>query len=318
MTSAITVTITAIFSVDHQINLQREIETFFLSLSFFILQGIFFWSLLRLLNSKLYSGYERKQIEFNLPSHMRGQPVILQYIRIFVDFYILLLSSPLRRFPRAQSERIFIGSVCLLSLNIVSLFQSSLATVFINPMYYKNIENLQQFAESQQSILIKYPAMMTDLFPEGPLHDRMILVPKPTLTAFNVTNGMNMATVTRRITLKLLNEDNVVHMIPECPKTYNLAYLLSKHSVYSNRVNAILLDISQFGFINKWIAEANFDSKLEGIKKYPPQGTGARVLTVDDLMLSFIILLSGIVIAFTVLVFERLMKPKVIHYTFIN
>lgn len=246
---------------------------------------------------------------------MRRRPLILQYLQICIDFYMILLSSPLRRFPRVQSERIFIGSVCLLSLNIVSLFQSSLATVFIKPMYYKNIDSLQQFADTSQKILIKYPAMLTDLFPEDSsdtfrtLHSRMFTVARPDLTAVNVTN-MGLATVTRKTTLKLMKEDTMVHLIPECPRSYNLAYVLAANSVYLDRINSIILDINRFGLINKWIEEANYKVKLESMKINPPSSNIARVLTIDDMQLPFIVLLFGTFIAFLAFCTEKILKSN--------
>lgn len=236
--------------------------------------------------------------------------MILQYVQIFVNFYILLMSAPLRRFPRVHSERIFIGSICLLSLNIVSLFQSSLATVFIKPMYYKNIDSLKTFADTRQEILIKYPAMLTDLFPEDSsdtfrtLHDRMVLIPKGELTAYNVTYGMGMATVTRKITLGLLNDKHLVHMISECPRSYNLAYLLVKHSVYSEKVNSLILNINQFGLINRWINDIYFTNHLQSIKNFPPINIRPRVLLLNDLLFPFMILMAGVSITVCVFAIE--------------
>lgn len=286
----------------------------FLSQSRFSL-GICLWSFLRLLNNKLYRSYERKQVEFNLPSHMLRLPVCLQYIQIFIDFYMLLLSSPLRRFPRVQSERIFIGTVCLLSLNIVSLFQSSLATVFIKPMYYKNIDTLQEFADTRQKIVIKYPAMLTDLFPEDSselfrtLHDRMFVVAEPETTALKVINK-GFATVTRKTTLKLMKEDTLVHLVPECPRSYNLAYVLAANSVYLEKVNSIILDINRFGIIGKWIAEANYKVELENMKINPPASNRPRVFKISDMQLPFIILLFGTFVAFIVFVIEKVLSSK--------
>lgn len=221
------------------------------------------------------------------------------------------MNAPLRRFPRASNERFFVGAVCLLSLNIVSLFQSSLATVFIKPMYYKNIGSLEEFTETQQQILIKYPAMLSDLFPEDSsdafrtLHSRMVLVPKPELTAVNVTK-MGMATVTRKINSKLwVDEHPFVHLIPECPRSYNIAYVLGKNSIYLETVNAILLDILQFGFMKKWIDEAFFKAQLQASWLNPPMTFGPRVLRLDDMQLGFAILAIGIVIAFIVLLTEK-------------
>lgn len=280
--------------------------------------GILFWSFLRLLNNKLYPSYKRKQIEFNLPFHMRRRPMILQYVQICIDFHILFLNAPLRRFPRAGSERLFIGMVCLLSLNIVSLFQSSLATVFIKPMFYKNIDSLQQFADTQQRILIKYPTMMADLFPEDSsetyrtLHDRMILISRPELSSSDVMS-MGLATVTRRINSKLSTEGNSVHLIPDCPRSYNLAYVLSTHSVYLDAVNSIILDINQFGFIQKWIGDTYYTARLQREKLEPIFSGRARVLLLDDLQLPFAILAFGIGISLIVLLIENFLKRKIQH-----
>jgi hypothetical protein len=183
-------------------------------------------------------------------------------------------------------------------------------------MFYKNIDSLERFAETRQRILIKYPAMLTDLFPEDSsdlfrtLHNRMVLVTRPELTAVYVTGEMGLATVTRKITSRLLHEGNFVHLIPECPRSYNLAYLLSKHSVYLDTINAIILDVNQFGFINKWISDVNFKVTLESMKRHPPTSNQARVLNVNDMMLPFIVLVFGVVIALVVLLIEKVTKFK--------
>lgn len=247
---------------------------------------------------------------------MQRQPPILQYLQVIVDFYMLLLSSPMRRFPRLQSERIFIGSVCLLSLNIVSLFQSSLATVLIKPMYYKNIDTLQQFADTRQKILIQFPAMLTDIFPEDSsdtyrvLHGRMFLDSTETeLTALNVVE-MGLATVTRKTTLKLMKEETLVHMIPECPKSYNLAFVLTANSVFLDRINSIILDINRYGFMSKWIQDSIYKVELESSKIHPPTSNRARILTIDDMQLPFLVLMFGIFVSFLTFLTEKLINIK--------
>lgn len=221
------------------------------------------------------------------------------------------MGAPLKRFPRVNSERVFVATVCLLSLNIVSLFQSSLATIFIKPIYYKNIESLQQFADTKQKILIKYPAMLTDLFPEDSadiyrvLHDRMVLEQNPDLTAHNITN-MGKASVTRKVQAKMLQDESQFFMIPECPRNYNLAFLLSKHSIYLEAINKIILDINQFGFINKWIDDINFKFKLESLIRNPNVSFNARSFSLKDMQLHFFTLILGGGLSLVIFFIERL------------
>lgn len=223
------------------------------------------------------------------------------------------MGAPLRRFPRSQSERIFIGSVCLLSLNVVSMFQSSLATVFINPMFYKDIDTLQQFADSNQKIVIKHQAMLTDLFPEDSselfrtLRERIKFIPKQEEAEATLLDP-GMATATRRMTLKLSKQNNAVHLVDQCPKQYNLAFLLPPHSVFLNGVNSVIHDLNRFGFMSKWIADEYFRVKTKNAISHSVRTSKARPLTLTDMQLPFILLSLGIAIATIVLLVERYRK----------
>jgi hypothetical protein len=249
-----------------------------------------------------------------LPSHFKRLPIIAQYSQIFIDTSILALNAPLRRFPRVQSERLFLACTILLSLNIVSIFQSQLATCYVKPMYYKNIETLKQFADTKQRILIKYPAMMTDVFPEdsselfNKLNERMFLHPNMSVRTTFVVKEMGYATVTRRTTLKVTKEENFVHAVSECPRSYNLAFVYTKHSVFAHEINSIILNLKQAGIINKWISDVNFQIKLEAEREMPSSHVMRKVLKVDDLVLAFMILGSGIFVGCLILFVEILMK----------
>lgn len=246
---------------------------------------------------------------------MRRRPLILQYVQIFLDFCILFMGAPLRRFPRVQSERIFIVTVCLLSLNIVTMFQSSLATVFIQPMFYKDIDTLQQFADSNQRIIIKHRAILTDLFPEDSselfrtLHERINLIPSPDKIAADLLEP-GMASATRKMTLRLSEDENAVHLVEECPKNYNLALLLSRHSVYLDSVNSVILDLNQFGFMIKWITDEYFRVKIKSATTNPSITSKARTLTLTDMQLPFILLGLGVIMATIVLLIEKLLNVK--------
>lgn len=266
--------------------------------------------MIRLLNNKIHSTFEEKRLEFNLPSQFARLSEAIQYAQLSVDILILALGAPLRRFPRNQSERMLISGICLLSLNIVSIFQSQLATCFTHPIYYKNIDTLEQLADTGKDIIVKYPAMLNDLFPQSTSHlfttlfNRIKLIADTDLVALDVTERMGMAGVTRKTTLKLSQEDDFVHLIPECPRSYNLAYIHSKHWVFANQVNEIILDLLAGGIVNKWIEDVNFGIKLESMKKQT-SSVHHRELRVDDLMLSFMILGGGSAFSTFLFIIER-------------
>ena len=155
--------------------------------------------------------------------------------------------------------------------------------------------------------------MLTDLFPEDSsetyriLNTRMFVDMRPELSTLNVIN-MGHATVTRKSTLRLANEETLVHLSPECPRSYNLAFVLAANSVYLEPINAIILDIVCFGLVKKWITDAEFTVKLESVKKNPPDSPFVRVLNVDDIQLPFILLFLGLFVALIVFAVEKAFK----------
>lgn len=280
--------------------------------------GISFWIFIRLFNNFLNPKFIEKRKKFNLPTHFQQIPIVFHYLQLCIDATILMLGAPLRRFPRIQSERFLMGGICLLSLNIVSIFQSQLSTCYVRPMYYKNINTLQQFADTERKIVVKYPAMMKDIFPEDTselyktLNQRLVLVANNEQSATDFTDRYGMAGVTRRMTLKLSHENNKVHLIPECPRSYNLAYIHVKHWVFTDKLNDLILRLIQSGILNKWVNDINFKVILDNINNFEFT-VHHRSLTVDDLMLSFMILGFGGVLGLVLLILEHLFYRRCQH-----
>lgn len=91
----------------------------------------------------------------NLALHIARSNLIIQYIQIFIDVLILMTSSPFRRFSANSSDRFVIASICIVSLNFVSVFQSGLSTAYTKPSFYTAIDTLEQLDESGKPIIIK-------------------------------------------------------------------------------------------------------------------------------------------------------------------
>lgn len=270
---------------------------------------------MRYLNIKIHPALESRRILFNLPSHLVRMSVVIQCSQIIIDTLILVLNAPLRRFPRIQSERIYTATICLLSLNIISVFQSGLATCYVKPMFYRNIQTLSELAATDKKIIVKYPAMMTDTFPANTsalyhtLNKRMFLMPNTSLTAYEIIYRMNMAGITRKITLKIQREDKFSHLIPECPRSYLLSYIVPKHWIFADTLNDIILNLLQAGIINKWIDDVNHRIQLESMG-LQTSGSQHRPLHIDDLMLSIMILGVGFTFGSFLIVIELYAKKR--------
>lgn len=260
------------------------------------------WSALRHGHSRLVNVASHQQ-HYNLSPWLAKQSKCRKVSQIFIDTFLLLLSIPFRRFTRAQTERVFLASICLSSMIFVSMYQSKLSTVFVKPIYFKDITSLEQLDSSGQEIIVKYAGFLDDVFPSDstPLYMRlrakMRLVNTTKGSMDLVIDGSRTATITRRSTTKLDNSiyfiRNQLHLIDrECPKKYFLAYMMPFNSPFARRFNEILQDIERFGFITKWINDFDYESTLANIKNLSFESS-QKVLSLDDLKFPFIALFVG-------------------------
>lgn len=267
-----------------------------------------FWSFLRLLNESF------KTVDiFNRSFKIKNGSKFIQIVQIIIDCFIIVLSAPLRRFPRVTSERLFLSSICMISLIFVSIFQSGLSSVFIKPMYYKDIDTLVELDNSNFSIHLKHQAMLDDLFLDPnstmkkSLRNKLVLSPRSSMSRLVYRN--HEAYITRKSTTKLSNEiyflNNQLHLVKECPILYNIGFVFPKNSVFKERINEILLNLLNGGFMEKWIKDMYYTTTLHHIKELNFQYRNFKILNLIDMQLPFCVLGCGLVIAFFVLLIEN-------------
>ncbi|XP_030371049.1 uncharacterized protein LOC115621523 [Scaptodrosophila lebanonensis] len=233
-------------------------------------------------------------------------------VRIFIDTLVVWVRVNVGQFPPFYSERIFLASLCLVSVIFGALLESSLATVYIRPLYYRDINTLMELDESQQPIYIKHPAFRDDLFVGHDsavyksLHAKMLLVGEGEDRLISmVANRGGFSGVTRAGSLMLSDiryiMTNRIHKIPECPKNYHIAYVLQRHSPYLDMVNTVVLRACAAGLIELWTGEMKERAKWS-IHKFPEYlaalGVGNwKVLKLTDVQLAFYALALGCVLA---------------------
>ncbi|KAH8416561.1 hypothetical protein KR222_009449 [Zaprionus bogoriensis] len=112
----------------------------------------FIWLLLRLINLQLRI--------VTITTHRLWQ----QALAIVVDTWVVWVRVNLSHLPESYAERMFIGSLCLVSVIFGAIFESSLATVYIHPLHYRDIMTMQDLDESGLKVVYKYSSMADDLF----------------------------------------------------------------------------------------------------------------------------------------------------------
>ncbi|XP_011192951.3 uncharacterized protein LOC105218819 [Zeugodacus cucurbitae] len=245
-----------------------------------------------------------------------------QFVRIYIDTWVLWVRVNLVQYPPFNSERIFIASLCLVSVIFGAVFESSLATVFIHPLYYNDINTLQQLDESNLKIIYKYSSMADDLFfsETSPLFANLNkkLVHVQNLNAdviLDIAKSGGKAAVSRANSLLLESLQFIlakqIYIVPECPKDYTISYVIPKDAPWEEAVNNLLLQFASVGLITKWINDmktaVDIGVMTSGMD-FVQQIDEFKVLTVTDLQLAFYVVILGNFLAGMSLVIEFCLK----------
>lgn len=248
------------------------------------------------------------------------------FIKILIDSWVIWVRIQLNRYPPFHSEKILIISISLVSVIFGAIFESSLATVYITPLHYKDIMSLKELDESGYEIEFKHAAMKDDLF-KGSVSETFIRLgnklkfiqhtTEPIIKTMARTGGF--AGITRESSLELddiyyLGTDQIFK-IPECPKEYTIAYVLIKNSPFTDTINNLLLRMDSGGLLKHWIKEIYFEKKISNLVSNSIKWDENKLeaLSLKHLQLAFYILILGnltSIVCFSLEYFKRLLCVK--------
>lgn len=228
----------------------------------------------------------------------------------------LLIGEPIR-FNRSNQQYIFIFCYLFFSLVIIGLIQGVLTKQLSTINYDKDINTLEELANSPHRILsssldelnIEY----TDVV--GKLVTQEIFGYKyATLKWFYALQYMcdhkNISLLGRESEIDyvkynvFLSPDGTrcLHTVREPILSYSLGYILPKQSPFLYKLNGLIGKLREFGFIMVWIKRA-FSRKSQ-----VPVEVSFRRITLVDFAIPFCILFLGYTLAFLVFIFEILFK----------
>lgn len=241
------------------------------------------------------------------------------YLHIVVDTGMLFLSAPLMRKPKIWSERMFVISISLMSIIILSYFESLLATVFVNPLYLRDIKTLGELENSRLPIEINMDLAVDPLFDDNSSLIQRIKVVDNNHRLSYISEHGNLSTVLRQTLIKFDHSHwfrlKKLYQIPYCPRTYLTAFILPKKSLYFGRINQILLRLIRGGFVQKWISDTRFNVTLESTRLYnslPNQDY--VVLQLLDMQFQFVVLIGGFVLSGMVFIGEWCAYEEIIEF----
>ncbi|XP_013097433.2 uncharacterized protein LOC106080562 [Stomoxys calcitrans] len=310
--SKIPQSILPILSVDYTLWLGFIVTAFVCSL---------IWIVLRCLNLQLNISHDHVNETVGAQAELK-KSYKWQFIRILIDTWVVWVRVNVTHFPPFNSEKIFIATLCLMSVIFGAIFDSSLATVYIHPMYYKDMHTMADLDKSGLHVIYKYSSMGDDLFfsETSPLFASLNkklshLKDLDADVLKDVAEHGGKAGVSRYTTLTLeylryiINKQ--VWVIPECPKYYTISYVWHKHAPWDDTINQLLLRMQNGGLFTKFIRQMQTDVDITISSQINIKlNEGFKVLTVEDLQLAFYVILVGSFMAFISFWVETLSKRR--------
>ncbi|GLV44094.1 Ionotropic receptor 100a [Carabus blaptoides fortunei] len=229
----------------------------------------------------------------------------------FLDTFRMMIGVPIIRSPTMTSERIFM-SACLMAFStLVGTFQGSFVIMYSTKFFYPDVNTLEQLAQINMPIVTRFEGIKQDVFSDDSnptvikLKNMLMVYKQKQEINLGIVRYANMSGLIRKSSMDLENKtnfydsqgSNLLYIIKECARTYNLAYMFPTASAFAPGINRIILRTSAAGLFVKWYKEMAANKTLSSqhssynrIKTDPDE---KRPLTMQDTQLAFYELLIG-------------------------
>lgn len=220
-----------------------------------------------------------------------------------LQIYILMLQQPVDKelSNKRVARRFFLGSSLIFFMILSNIFLGGLFTVFGVKAYYSDIKTLEEVDASGLVIKTSFDPFKGSSLP---LYKRLSRKLKMYLNSNDtipfVLNGHGaslerLADIKFRIASQYVTHDGtpLLHMVPECPKELNLAYIVPKGSPFLPAINHILSKFLESGLTLKWYEDVLDAIRLNAHWNVHGNQQSRKALNLTDLQAISWILIWG-------------------------
>ena len=190
------------------------------------------------------------------------------YRSLLVDTFIIFVGAPLNNLKISHIERIIVASLLMFGLTIMGIFTGTLYHNFTNEMYYKEMNTLKEVDASGINVTTGAPNLQ-DVFGVDDdndaeevvnLRNKLQIISLDGIEHIHKTaHDRNVASLARLNTFSFLNNRyiddtgaSLIHLVPECPRSYYLSYVLPKDSIYVKRLDELIRRLQESGLPTLW------------------------------------------------------------------
>jgi hypothetical protein len=218
-----------------------------------------------------------------------------------------------------QSERIFVASCMFSSIIITCAWQGALFNRLKNPVYYNDIDTLEELDASGLPIFTM-EEMLYDIFEliDTPATKklskrfRVTTLPDSLDLIQQVASHRNFSLLLSLIQIETVLDTypintRLLHCVQECPIVYFFSYMVPKGSPYLKDINTVVGRLYEAGLVCKWYYDTIYETFLPA--RFQSAGSDVddpkqKEFSLRDLLTAFVVLLFGFGLGVLVLLIE--------------
>ncbi|XP_076263573.1 uncharacterized protein LOC143198315 [Rhynchophorus ferrugineus] len=206
--------------------------------------------------------------------------------------------------PNVLSFRLFLASVMIFFIIHGTAFNAGLFSAFSTPFSWPDINTLDEADKTGlmiRTIFNPFDSMDSDLYKR--LERKIILDTDADKGLLWASKGSVLSLLKKMdaeytVKVRFRNDDGSpgLHIIPECPNSYSLAYIVPIGSPYLKAFNHLLNKFIEYGFVNKWYNNSNVDLQeiIYSVANKKETISSERLANIQSLRSVFWILIIGI------------------------
>lgn len=232
--------------------------------------------------------------------------------RAWIEIFSIFINVPVKMVLTPQ-RKIFLTFLLQFLVIINGVFQGNLIKSFSAVSYYPDINTLEELDRSGLKILTSLGVFNnneSDLFKS--LQSKVIDINASAIE--RVAYWKNIMALERKNDANLFKSVYVssdgtplIHVVPECPISYHLGFIVNEGSPYLPRLNQLIRRMFESGLTKKWYSDISQKIIIKRrFNKHDVKENRRVSFSLYDMQLVFLTLILGLTSSFIVFVCERI------------
>lgn len=263
----------------------------------------------------LWHGFPKFTSSDHLQKHIHWSRALCDVLNILLPTLFTKIFS-----FRNDSQRIFVASCLVFSIVITTVFQGSLFVKLKNPVYYKDVDTLEELDQSGLPIITTFENLydvfdVIDTTTGKRLSKRLSICALTDEELLEIIERGNSSLLMSLIGIEMLfktypKHARLVHLVQECPAAYFQSYMVPSGSPYLKAINALVGRMFEAGLTYKWYYDALYVNSLPQYMLFANSDMHLRqkAFLLSDMLIAFSILIFGLILSGLIFLTEYCIK----------